>query len=520
MMFWSTRDSINNDTPSVTAIIETVLAVLVYWWVAIRHETYLPLLISAAVAPLVLLRSDQSVRLGVDWFKAWEANVWKDTRLFLQLGSWQRRLLLAVVLANALLTFVTSYLTARHFLAGINGWSPSWQGFAAGSFWLVAAAVAATVATAWVMMVVGVKEVTRLVAAAAAAAAAVGTVTTTIGVMAATAGVVVTVTLVMGALGLKGTGMTLLLVRVIVIPYVLGLALSALVMSLIVRIGATLRHLGPGLHSLPQNFRRLTLCTSPRQEPELVPGLLPGTTDFTFTDVLQRILKETGLQRTAAFLSYGPFLPIWFLPGWLYRVSLKSTAWFWWPLTFLMGDLSRAKDPQEFHRTTIGSLWAKASIALSIITILTFLWSNLVETGVVFKDNPLLIAVGYFLVVDWSLRPWQLFPIALAVLSVAIVFLVDDAAGQYHLAKTEGKDELVARSETKFRAIERITRLRLILFIVFTLLVGAHTLLYFNSTQCWLNVPSNIEGWAEWVYGKRMPRAHCSISSLIGSSSL
>jgi hypothetical protein len=31
MIFWSTRDSINNDTPSVTAIIETVLAVLVYW---------------------------------------------------------------------------------------------------------------------------------------------------------------------------------------------------------------------------------------------------------------------------------------------------------------------------------------------------------------------------------------------------------------------------------------------------------------------------------------------------------
>src|SRR5215208_5418923 len=145
MIFWSTRDSINNDTVSVTAIIETVLAVLVYWWVAIRPETYLPLLISAAVAPLVLLRSDQSVRLGVDWFKLWEGNFWKDTRLFRQLGSWHRHLLLAVVLVNGLLTFVTSYVTARHFLADINGWSASWQAFAAGSFWLVAAAVASIV---------------------------------------------------------------------------------------------------------------------------------------------------------------------------------------------------------------------------------------------------------------------------------------------------------------------------------------------------------------------------------------
>ncbi len=27
-------------------------------------------------------------------------------------------------------------------------------------------------------------------------------------------------------------------------------------------------------------------------------------------------------------------LPIFFLPAWLYRLSLKSTSWFWWPLVF------------------------------------------------------------------------------------------------------------------------------------------------------------------------------------------
>src|SRR5258708_38040067 len=112
---------------------------------------------------------------------------------------------------------------------------------------------------------------------------------------------------------------------------------------------------------------------------------------------------------------------LWFLPAWVYRFTLKSTAWFWWPLVFLGGDLRRAKDPDEFHRTTIGSLYAKVNIGLAIITIIAFLWVNFVLTGAVLKDNPLLTVVGYFFLVDWSLRSWQILAIALSALSIAIV---------------------------------------------------------------------------------------------------
>src|SRR5262249_16889360 len=69
---WSTRESIDNDVLSVTAIIETVIAILLYWWIAIKFETYLPLLFNLAIAPLLLLRSDESIRLGVKLFMSWE----------------------------------------------------------------------------------------------------------------------------------------------------------------------------------------------------------------------------------------------------------------------------------------------------------------------------------------------------------------------------------------------------------------------------------------------------------------
>jgi hypothetical protein len=47
-----------------------LLAVPVYWLIAIHFATYAPLMVSAAVAPLVQLRSDESVALGVRWFKS------------------------------------------------------------------------------------------------------------------------------------------------------------------------------------------------------------------------------------------------------------------------------------------------------------------------------------------------------------------------------------------------------------------------------------------------------------------
>jgi hypothetical protein len=59
----------------------------------------------------------------------------------------------------------------------------------------------------------------------------------------------------------------------------LGTPLAVFLASLSVRIGATVRYLGPGIRNLPHNFRRLTLCTSPLQVPELVPGLPVGLPD-------------------------------------------------------------------------------------------------------------------------------------------------------------------------------------------------------------------------------------------------
>src|SRR5256885_9754333 len=77
-VWWSTHESIAAEVPSVTAIIETILAVLLYWWIAIHLGTYAHLLLGVCVAPLVLLRSDASVAMGLAWFEDWELKITEE----------------------------------------------------------------------------------------------------------------------------------------------------------------------------------------------------------------------------------------------------------------------------------------------------------------------------------------------------------------------------------------------------------------------------------------------------------
>jgi hypothetical protein len=299
-------------------------------------------------------------------------------------------------------------------------------------------------------------------------------------------------------------------------PSVVTSTILIFIETLVIRIAATMRYINRGFCTLPRNFRRLVLCTSPRQLPELIPGLKAGDTRiFTLTDslaVVGPVLRQRHAQAGLAAAMYTMIvvrLLIWFLPGWLYRITLKSTAWFWWPLAFLGKEPRRALEPALFHRQTIKSIWGIGSIVLSLTTILIFLITNFVFTGAVFRKNPLLIVLGYAFVVDWSMPPWQLSMVAAAFLSLAIVVLLNYVNIEYEYAQKEGRKDLLYRTQRKFVWIEVVARIRLILTAIFWLTVGGHTLLYFNSLKCWFAVPLVIDSHARTLYGDRMPQANC-----------
>ena len=327
---WSTRASINAGTPSLTAIVETLVAVPIYWWLAIHFETYLPLLVSVCVAPLVLLRSDTSVALGVRLFKAWEKRyfrTWTDLTAREQ-GYLLVPATLVATVTGVLMSYLLSHIMVKTFIAGHELWSAFWHGAALGY-----AVGAVTIAAAGALMAMTAVVTALPVAALAAEVAAfVGTVAGTLVAAGATAGMGAALGAVVGALTLHaGT---------------LGLIVGIFLVSVAVQIFATLCEPVAALRALPDNFRRLVFCTSPLQMPELVSGLADNELEFTLTIQLQRMREIPS--KVYAYLVFLPAIALWFGTAWCYRFILKSTAWFWWPMAFLGGEARLAKTPARF----------------------------------------------------------------------------------------------------------------------------------------------------------------------------
>ena len=413
--FWSTAESVRNRDLSVTALLETIVAVGLYLWVSTRFGLLLPLYIAVAAAPFVLLRSEDSVALGLRWFALWSiADKYEEGFSYAFLGL---------------------------FLAS-------------GAFLIIA-----------------------------------------LGLMAVDSSPVLV------AIGFLLVAMALM-----------GLPAAVIVLVLAVRIFATLACLPQGLRSMPENFRVLVLCTSPAQIPELVPGLNDTNSPYSFLG-FRRVMIPDGTSWSIRWVTeviYLVWAVILFAPAWLYRLSIKSTAWFWWPLAFLGADLGPRKNPKLVRFRITGSLWARTTILVSCLSLLAFISGSLFLDGTIFKTNPLLTPLGYLLIIDWEPRLWQLSAISASALSLTLVFLVNSASGEYEIARDSGTRADIEAAERKFYSLERLARFRLLVVISFWLLVGGQALLFLNGKYCWLKVSPSIERFAQTIYGSHFPENGCN----------
>ncbi len=259
------------------------------------------------------------------------------------------------------------------------------------------------------------------------------------------------------------------------------------------------------------------MCTSPSQLPELVPGLDTTGSFFSFTEMYGGLFEKGGfvelpksVEVVLICLFLVPFGAIVYLPAWLYRVSIKSTLWFWWPLAFLGQDLQLARNPDLLQWRIAGALWAKTSLIIAFGSLLMFVLANLVAHGAFFERNPLITPVGYLLLFDWRLWPWQVCAMTASALSVLLVYWVDDVGGRYRIAKSTNDTELLRSASVQFGWIERVSRLRLLVVVLFWLLAGLQAALYLNNRYCLSSLPDSIERWAQSTYGPLYSKSDCS----------
>ena len=380
----STEASIAEKQISVSALIEIPMAICLYSALAYYSPWPWFSLLACLAAPLLLLRSDQSVRMGVEMLRHYH-NLNQQTI--------SKKHLWIVVVASILFSGLFDYWVlstpANQWLVEHTGWALGWRSALVGAVEVVVVAVGAAVGAGAVVgaivgaivgvgmgagVVAGAGAVLSVgpgvVAGAGAGAVVVAVVVVGVGVVVGVVAVLAMVVVAIAGAGvgvdvgaIVGVGVDAVAVAVAVVVVVLAVAVAVSVAvatgaiagagafflpglifgiflrSLVIRSWATLRHLGPGFDDFVGNFFE-TVCVVDVWHP---PSLLPGA---------EEVNKRLGIRY---WLSASPdtlfeswvrwmFVGVVYLPALLYRWNLKASSWLWGPVAWA---LSRASWPNK-----------------------------------------------------------------------------------------------------------------------------------------------------------------------------
>ena len=111
-----------------------------------------------------------------------------------------------------------------------------------------------------------------------------------------------------------------------------GFYFGGWIRSVATRIAATVRHLWSGAVAMPDNWWRTLFVVDLLYPPELIPGYTRSDF-FTISYFAERIKQSENI--IEQFICSGA-LVILYAPAYLYRLSIKSTCWFYFPLIYIM----------------------------------------------------------------------------------------------------------------------------------------------------------------------------------------
>lgn len=520
--FWSfvsTDESVEKGQWNFWAIVEIVVAIAVYWYLAIEWRTLIPLYSSLFIAPLLFMRSPASVKQGLVWFEKgfFPLKLLDEPQAQVDVDElYQMRWAWIGAGIGAALTVALNYLGANAFFLGYKGWSGFWRG-AVFVYVLIQVAVAIVqVAAGTIVGTDGGRGAGSAVSLAAGAACATALATAVVtgggaAVMGAGAGAVVFAIAVATALATASGSM-------MVVSYLPGLGAGILINALIVRFVATARHAIDGYAEMPANIRRLAFFTAPGHAPEILPGL-PEKHGFRanimITRAKQELASSTFSERLAGLITLLS-VPLWFAPGWGYRFILKSTLWLWW-LLFFVGGAPNVVGGAPGLEADFKKWKVRIPLAAAFAGLTLFVALNALEPAVLnaFGDAPLLPIVAVIFLVDWRSIPFL--PLAGFVSSILTIVT-------WLWADSVVKDAIVADREKEVKiglsrlahliqwktAFGYLTMVLIMVYIAFYLNAA-----YLNEGRRGLPIADAALSWFSWLYGEKHARALMPCSEVL-----
>jgi predicted MPP superfamily phosphohydrolase len=365
-----TDESIAAGQVSLLAVAEIFAALGIYWWTAMHFKWPWMMFVGMVAAPMLLLRSKNSIKLGVELLrtyyhkKKYKASYIANLLVVIcMLGMvaalsfplvygmlWHPQLLFwcAMVLGTGVsfVTHIGKRLITMSLIVGVglgvinclNGYTVK-ESF----FGIIAIALA--------LMLVGI--------GAAAYATFVGVVHMINGVVDGGT-MLATVERRNTYTGIKKT-LADSSILVTIIPF---LAIGILLRGLQIRIYATLNFILPGLEQLPANWHEILLTIDFLQPPELIPQAGNVSDDLSVKSLWAMRHKHLGVKKIRLFF----LLIAWYIPAIVYRWSLKATIWLWWPLALALTPPLYQQTPQASRRlvATIPT-WHREIMALAAV---------------------------------------------------------------------------------------------------------------------------------------------------------
>ena len=278
-----------------------------------------------------------------------------------------------------------------------------------------------------------------------------------------------------------------------------------------------------GLASLPRNVYRLTLCTAPNQIPELMPGVPADKTEFSFRRYLEGLRRGDTPGKIISLIA----TPILFLPGWLYRISLKSTAWLWLPVIALGSYIVTTPrglrlNPEQFERHVLAKKWTRVLRWKGIVSAALFLgtsaWLLWQESGGVVPREPAAVIIVR---VVWSSLigvPWQVAALLSTAFGLAAFFIVDSARVNREARRDDGTRDQASTQHYLGSIAFRIGGLCSMLYVLG--LIGWAGL-KLNQERCfWHPVPAEVQEWVERIYGTYSPAPPADCPSRVRAAAL
>lgn len=393
-VWYSDKNSRNGQVVSILAIVETFIFVILTWFLAAKYEAY-HLIIAISIAPLLLLKTRKSIDRGLNYFfsetvNIHEKNLYADISLYISAG--------IVFFAS----WIISYL---YMLLNPNSWGLS--------YWLL---IEIPVSLVLINLLIAMGD--HLYNIFLGSLASKNIIYSFIHQRITLFGIFS----IIGAVGAVLIARnffdnieeaTLLIVLFLVGLSALGYFISAIVCKVQATVQCFFENPIKTLISMPDNFREQILVNDIFYTPELLPEIGEHNVMFTLSGVFNAFKNKVGIRK----MLFIPLLLLWSL-SYFYRWSIKSTAWFYFPLVYL-SNVKKIHDIDAEERRIIDQGWKAQLIFNAIVLIIVLINFNIIESFSYYKISLPIVQIKLFL--NNSIHPWSLW---LIIASIVLYFFI------------------------------------------------------------------------------------------------